>query len=546
MQRIRNILKDNLIWFLFFYFSLLPILAIGLQGFLGAGEKENGMKILAMSLDYLANSLKVALVVTLLSTTLGLLVSFCVHRLPGGRRTILRGLLLMPLINPPFVGSIAYIMVFGKRGLITHELLGLSISPFGYTGIVVMQTLGLTTLAFILLGGALKKLNPDLEDAARNLGAGEGRVFKDITLPLMLPELTTTATLVFLASMSDFGTPLIIGGPYQTLASKIYLQITGLYDLNTAAFSGMILLIPCVLIFLAQKKLVARKKYYSHHIHRQDIRYRSLPRSIILIVNIVSWTFALFILFKYLFIVLGMFTVQWGYDYSFTLKHLKHMRDTNLVAFANSVQLAFFVAFFASTLGILLSYLIKRGRIRYAGAIDLMGTLPAAVPGILFGVGYLITFKYPLLGLGRLYLAEHKGIVLLGTGIILYIICIFRYTNVGLRAGYALLEHMSPDIEDAARNLGARETRLLRDIVVPLMLPAFETAFIKNYSTTMTTLGAIIFLILPANKVAIQQIFQMITSSQTGVAASMAVTLSLMTGTLMLLFTLLFKKIWKV
>lgn len=136
--------------------------------------------------------------------------------------------------------------------------------------------------------------------------------------------------------------------------------------------------------------------------------------------------------------------------------------------------------------------------------------------------------------------------MLLGTGIILYVICIFRYTNVGLRAGYALLEHQNPDIEDAARTLGAGEGRMLGTVVIPLMLPAFESAFLKNFSTTMTTLGAIIFLILPSNKVAIQQIFQMITSSETGVAAGMAVSLSVLSGALMLLFQLLFRLLWRV
>lgn len=545
MQKIFKKITDNFIWLIFFYFSLLPILAVCLKGLAHIGNKDNFLAMLTMSLHYLSNSLKVALLVTILSTSLGLMTSFCIHRFPGSRRGILQTLMLLPLINPPFVGSIAYIMLFGKRGLISHKLLGLSISPFGYTGIVVMQTLSLTTLAFILLRGSLYRIDPDIEDAGRNLGAGEWRIFKDITLPLMVPELSTTSTLIFLASMADFGTPLIIGGSFQTLASKIYLQITGLYDLNTAAFSSMILLLPCLLVFIYQKKVVSRHKYYSQQLSRKNIRYRYLPKAVQYSVTILSWLFGLFILFKYLFIILGMFTVQWGYDYSFTLSHLMQMKETNLSAFFNSVQLALFSAFFASILGILMSYLIKRNRIRYGNIIDLMGTLPAAAPGILFGIGYLLTFKYPLLGIGRFYLRNLTGITLLGTGIILYIICIFRYANVGLRAGYALLEHMSPDIEDAARNLGAKESRLLHDIVVPLMLPAFETAFIKNYSSTMTTLGAIIFLILPANKVAIQQIFQMITNSQTGVAASMAVSLSALTGFMMLLLTLFFKKLWK-
>jgi iron(III) transport system permease protein len=99
--------------------------------------------------------------------------------------------------------------------------------------------------------------------------------------------------------------------------------------------------------------------------------------------------------------------------------------------------------------------------------------------------------------------------------------------NVGLRAGYALIEHINPNIEEAARDLGQNENKIFTQIVLPLMSPAFSIAFFKNFSASMTTLGAIIFLLLPSNKVAVQQIFQIITSSAVGVAAAMALLLSL-------------------
>ena len=172
--------------------------------------------------------------------------------------------------------------------------------------------------------------------------------------------------------------------------------------------------------------------------------------------------------------------------------------------------------------------------------VDFMATLPAAVPGILFGIGYLVTFKYPIFGIGRYIFTESKPLLLLGTGIIIYIICIARFMNTGLRAGYALLEHVHPDLEKAAYNLGGSELATFSGIIFPLMKDAFFASFLKTLSSGMVTLGAIIFLLLPSNKVAVQQIFQIITSSRTGTAAAMALSLSLLTLILLGFFYCLF------
>jgi iron(III) transport system permease protein len=178
--------------------------------------------------------------------------------------------------------------------------------------------------------------------------------------------------------------------------------------------------------------------------------------------------------------------------------------------------------------------------------VDFMAVLPAAIPGILFGIGYLVTFKYPLLGLGRYIFLHVNPPVLLGTGIIIYLICIARYMNVGVRSGYALLEHIDPDLENAAYNLGAGEVRAFFTVMLPLLKDGLYASFLKNFATTMTTLGAIIFLLLPKNKVAVQQIFQIITSSAIGEAATMALLLSLLSLILLGIFYLTFnaKILW--
>ncbi|MBN2657379.1 MAG: iron ABC transporter permease [Spirochaetales bacterium] len=522
-----------------FCFTALPVLSVFLYGLFPLSARGDLGSMIFRSLPFLKNSIFIALIVTPASVLIGLAATLAVHRFSSPLNRFFKPVLLLSLIHPPFVGSIAFIMLFGKRGLITHDLLRLDVSPYGWQGIALLQFLGMGSMAYLIISSSVGKTNSHIEAAARNLGIPEGKIFRDITLRTMYPELSSAAILVFLASMADFGTPLIIGGPFQTLASDLYIQITGLYDMRSASVSGILLLIPCIALFTYQRRLNRRKAYYAMALSDGSIRYRHYSRPVRAAALTITLLYTLFIFFKYGFIFVGAFTEHWGYDYTLTLRHLVKVLQKDLSPFVNSVQLAFFTALMASTAGVFLSYAVKRKKWAFLTLSDVLATLPAAVPGILLGIGYLVTFKYPVLGIGRFVLKEFPPFILLGTGIIIYIICIFRYMNVGLRTGYALLEHINPNIEEAARNLGQSENRIFAGVIMPLLSPAFRTSFFKIFSTTMTTLGAIIFLLLPSNKVAVQSIFQIITSSERGVAASMALLLSLTTALMLGFFRLL-------
>lgn len=508
-------------------FIAAPLLFVALYGIFPLSSGEVLTASLIRALPFLKRSLALAALVTPFSLLIGLSAAFTVHRFSFRLNSVFKYMLLLSLIHPPFVGSISFIMLFGKRGLITHDLFHLDVSPFGWQGVALMQVLGLSSLVYLILSSAIDKTDTSVEDAARNLGAPELRIFRDITLKRMAPELSSAAILVFLASMADFGTPLIIGGAFQTLASDLYIQITGLYDLKSAALSGILLLIPCIALFFLYRRISQRRSHFSLGLGGQDIRYRYSSSFVKYLFFSITAFYCLFVFLKYGFILIGAFTKHWGYDYAFTLDHLLKVFQKDLSPFFNSVRLAFATALVSSLAGVFLSYLIKRKDYRFRSLSDMLATIPIAVPGILLGIAYLVSFKYPFLGVGRYILRDWRPLVLLGTGVIIYIICIFRYLNVGMRIGYALIEHINPNIEDAARNLGQKEIRIYTDIVFPLIAPAFRYSFLRIFSTTMTTLGAIIFLILPSNKVAVQSIFQTITSSERGVAASMAVLLSL-------------------
>ncbi len=521
------------------YFIVAPVVSVFVYGLTSADGVGLSEQILPRVWRHMKNSLLVGGTVTLLATAFGLFASLALWRLRFVGRGLMRILVLMPLISPPFVGSVAFIMLFGKRGLITHTLLGFEVSPYGFYGIVTMQTIGLATLAYLVISSAIQKTDVTHEDAARSLGASEAQIFRTITLPLMVPEITVAAMLVFLASLSDFSTPIIIGGGFQTLASDLYIQINGLYNMRTAAISGMFLLLPCAAAFFIQRYYSGRNPVYSQAVSADVIEYQRVSRGVKTVLIFITSLFILFVLLQYAFIIIGAFTERWGYDYSFTLRHFQTIITKESAPFINTVKLAIPVGIISSLLGVLLAYIIKSKQYVMSRQIDFLATLPAAIPGILLGIGYLVTFRYPLLGAGRFYLTDLDPIILLGTGIIIYLICIYRYLYVGMKAGYALMEHLNPNLEIAAMNLGAGERRIFIDIIFPLLKPAFSAAFLKNFTSSMTTLGAIIFLLLPKNKVAVQQIFTIMTSSEIGAAAMMALMLSLLSLVLLALFQLL-------
>jgi iron(III) transport system permease protein len=527
-SRLINIVYILIIAFLI-YFVLVPILSVILYGLNAEGTVFFSLKGLERSIFHLKNSLIIAFSVTVIATSMGLVMAFALNRITFVGRRTLKVLVLLPFVNPPFVGSISFIMLFGRRGLITNRLLGLSVSPYGPHGIIFIQALGLSALAYVLISSAMNKFDVTLEEAARNLGASESSIIRQITLPLMIPEISSTALLVFLASMSDFGTPILIGGPFQTLASNLYIQITGVYDMRSASLTGIILLIPCLFAFVIQKYYLKQKSYFSDDSLSLDIEHKKITKPAKIILVAITSIFIGIIVSQYAFIVIGAFTKQWGYDYNFTLEHFQAMFGRQYKPFVNSVKLATFTAFFGSLIGILIAYLIQFKTLYKSNVVDFIATLPAAVPGILFGIGYLVTFRYPLFGIGRWVLIDREPLLLLGTGMIIYIIMTARFISTGLRTGYALIEHISPDLEKAAYNLGAGEIKTFTSIMIPLMKDAFFASYLRTFSAGMVTLGSIIFLLLPSNRVAVQQIFTIMASSSIGAAATMSLSLSLLT-----------------
>ena len=202
----------------------------------------------------ITNTLKVGFLVGITSALLGLLFAY-VEVYVKLRTRFMEGLFrvvsMLPVVSPPFVLSLSMIMLFGKSGIITRYLLHIyDNSVYGFWGIAIVQTLTFFPVCYMMMKGLLKNIDPSLEEAARDMGASRWKVFMTVTLPLVLPGLGNAFLVTFIESIADFANPMIIGGSYDTLATTIYLQITGAYDKAGASAMAVVLLCITLIMFI--------------------------------------------------------------------------------------------------------------------------------------------------------------------------------------------------------------------------------------------------------------------------------------------------------
>ncbi len=509
-------------------FTVWPVLAVLFESLRADGAFDAGayMTLFAHSGRLIKNTLLTACLTTLLSVSLGLVIALFLTRTQEKGRRLVFGALLLTMISPPFVTSLAYIMLFGRRGLITNKLLGLSLNPYGWQGIVLMESAALASLAALIIAGALRASDRSLEHAARDLGAGGVKVMLQVTIPMAWPGVLAAAMLVFIKSLSDFGTPMIIGGGFNVLASEAYMTAIGIYDLPRAsAMNGMLLFFSVIAFAICRKSLGSG--LFSSERGKGGLSFPAPPAPCGLsrAIAAVTWLFILFQALEYGCIFWGAFCAAWGSNFSFTLAHFASIDAYKLASFGRSLAYAAVAGLASAGLGMVLSYLVTRKRVIAARLLDLCASLPLIIPGVFFGLGYVLAFNFlprPVLDSGALIVLNF----------------IFRQLPVGLRAGEAALSGVGEDVERAARDLGARQWRVFANIVAPLMRPAFLASFVNAFTAAMTAIGAIIFLVTPGTKLATVELFGAIKAGDIGLGAALANLIVAVTLSVNILFSL--------
>jgi iron(III) transport system permease protein len=470
-------------------FLLYPIWLTVRGGFIGA---DGGFTLHHVKMVVLDPALRAGLVRSLLiatfTTTLSLLLALPLAVLaakydyPG--KTAFSALILVPLILPPFVGAIGLHQILGRSGAFNQLLLDMGlidtridfVGRGGFWAIVLIEALHLYPIVYLNATAALANLDPALEQAAENLGASRWRRFRTITLPLIRPGLFAGATIVFIWSFTELGTPLMFD--YQQVTPvQIFNGLKEMEASREPYALTVVMLFTAVCSYVLGKLVFGGRAYAMYSkASVQSSTTKLRPLAGIAATTLFAGVTALAVL-PHIGVVLtsisasGMWyesilpPVLTGEHFAGALSH-----PLAVGSIRNSLLYAFFAMVIDLGLGLMIGYLIVRTRLRGRGLLDGLSMLPLAVPGLVMAFGYVamsLSWPFgkgdPLSGWIDVLGADPDPTLLL---IIAYAVRRLPYV---VRATVAGLEQTSVELEEAALNLGASRVRTVRTVVIPLI-----------------------------------------------------------------------------
>lgn len=505
-------------------FVFFPILKLGSAAFIGPEggfglaqfiERVSASELWRLNCFYgegrcgvVINTIVLGVLAALFSTLLGLALAMLVARTNFRFKRVLRAISILPIITPPFVVGVAIIVLFGRTGILTQfgaEVFDVRPSRwvYGLPGILMAQVLAFAPVTFLVLLGTLEAINPTLEEASKTLGAKPLATFRTVTWPLLRPGLAAAFLLAFIESLADFGNPLVLGGGYEVLSTKIFFAMVGArYDLGNAATLAMILLSLTLVAFYLQTRWLGNKSYVTVTGKSDAGLAAPVPPAIkyAAIALIIPWV--AFTLGVYMIVVGGGFVVDIGrMDLTPTFSHLDtafsfeigteglRLYGSAWDSMITTLQVSAIAAPLTTMIGILTAWLVARQDFAGKRAFEFGTMLSFAIPGTVVGVSYVSAFNVP-------------PVDITGTMAILIICFMFRNMPVGMRAGMAALSQIDRSMEEASQTMGGGGFSTLRNVVLPLIRPAIFTALVYSFVTAMTAVSAVIFLVSARNNMA--------------------------------------------
>lgn len=492
-------------------FILYPLFTVLKNSFIG---NEGGLSLEAYTKTISSNSFKTSFLNTLklgvfvgcISTIVAFAFAYTDVYCKSHFRMLFKVVALLPIASPPFVLSLSAVNLFGQYGLITRQLLGIKdFSIYGFKGVAFVQILTFFPVAYLMLVGLLRKIDPSIEEAARNMGASQGSTFRKVTLPLMVPGLANAFLITFIEVAADFSNPNVIGGNFNTLATTIYIQIMGNYNMKSGAATAVILLMVSMGVFIVEKYWVENKNYVTVTGKSAKERNRITDPKIVWPLDIFCLLITVLILLMYVMIPIGAFVKLLGVNNSFTLDHFRYVFSNGGKVIGDSVKLALMAMPVAGLISMVIAFLVSRKRFFGKGFIEFTSLMAMAVPGTVLGFGYVSAYNT-------------KPLILTGTALLIVIAFVAKTLPIGVRNGIAALQQIDPAIEEAAQDLGASSVKVFGKVTIPLIKPAFFNSLINTFVRSMTAVSTVIFLVTPKYKLLTSTVMTQIEEGKFGYA----------------------------
>ena len=490
----------------------------------GAASLANWGEFLSRAyyLRAFSHSMFVAVATTLLSLLFGVPLAFFTTRRRIAGSNILNTLAVLALLSPPFIGAYSWVTMLGRNGFLRLAIAsaGIHLPPiYGALGIIIADSLQYYPFISLMTAGALTTIDRSLEEASENLGASSSRTFFRVTLPLVLPSVTGGALIAFMMSLSNFGTPMIIGGNYLVLPTLAY----NLFTSEIAERPGMASTVSIILMLCAagvialQQWVSSRRKYASMLVNRPSRKpLRGLTSAVAhlvcyLIVGLSTLPLAVIVFFSFRKTRGPVFAPGFGLD-----SYRQIFFDVPKTV-TNSLLFSLVAVVLIAAIGTLLGFVVARRRSLAVRVLDPLLMVPYIVPGTVLGIGYIVAFN-------------RKPIYLVGTAVIIIMTYFIRRLPYSVRSASSILKQMDPALEEAGINLGSAPGRTFRTVTLPLMKAGIVSGAIMSWVTSMNELSASLLLYVGRTMTMPIKVYLSVLDGLFGTASAMSTILLLVTG----------------
>lgn len=496
---------------------LFPLYSLFSKAFLHADGSFAG---LSNYIDYfstpslsvsIGNTVTVSVVSAVLGTTLGFAYAYGLTRTGLRGKTFFRYVAMIPLFLPTVVHGLSLVYLFGNQGLITG--LGWDIGLYGRTGIILSEVIYTFPQAFLMFYIALRYADGRLYEAADTMGCSSLKQFRHITIPSVRYTLINALFVCFTMAFTDFGAPKVLGGSYNVLATDIYKQVAGQFNMNMGAVVGTLLLLPAMLSF-GVDRLTARRSSDSVSAKASALQIRKNPLRDAVFYGLCGLV-ALCLLTLVGVLFVGAFTTYYPYDLSFTLDNFSFNQSTGgLQSYWNSIWMSLLTAVLGTVFVFVYACLIERskcaGLLKQAG--KLLSSLPLALPGMVIGLSFIFFFNHKDNPLNMIY----------GTVLILVLANIVHFYSVPYVTASSALKKLDREYENVSDSMRIPPLKTFFRVTVPLCLPAILEILLYYFMNAMVTVSAVVFLYSARFKIASIAITHMEESGDFAQAAAMS------------------------
>lgn len=468
--------------FLILFFVIFLLVPLGVM--LVNIELEDVKEILT-SLGFFhvfINSIKVTFTATFISLGLGVILAWSLARTQIKGKGILMILLTLPMLIPSISHGMGLVILFGSKGVLS-ELFNFRFDLYGFNGIIIGSVLYTLPVAMLMIYDALIYEDKSLYEAGKTLGFSKLNEVRKISITYLKKPLIAVFFTVFTMIFTDYGVPLAVGGKYMVLSTYMYREVIGLLDFSKGAIIGIILLLPALITFLIDffNQDNQDSGFAPQPIEPEKNKIRDWCSGIF------SYTMSVLVCVPIITFAGLPFISKYPIDFSLTLNHIFETFQMGAREFfINSILISVFTAILGTAIAYISAYFTGRGKKSFSKqTLHLIGMVTVAVPGIVLGLGYIVTFN---------------GTLIYGTLLILILVNIVHFFATPYLMAYNAFCKLNKNFEDVGKTLGINQFKLVKDVMIPSTWMTIIEMFTYYFVNGMITISAVSFLSISETK----------------------------------------------